>query len=101
MLDRVVRAARAGAWLALALAAVTLPARAVGPFRTPLEITAETCRKAALELHPGKIESTAVLYGEKSIRIEVHIKQNDGKGWIVLCDGASGKIVSTIDVDAP
>jgi len=98
---QVKRAARAGTWLALALTAVTLPAGAVGPFVSPVEVAAEICRKAALELHPGKIERTEVLYGEKSIRIEVHIKQSDGKAWIVLCDGTSGRIVSTIDVDAP
>jgi hypothetical protein len=101
MLNRAVRAARAGAWLALVLSAVTQPAGATGAFHAPVEIAAETCRKAALAMHPGKIESTTVLYGEKSIRIEVHVKQSDGKGWIVLCDGTSGKIVSTIDVDAP
>ena len=95
------RAARAGAWLALALSAMAQPAGAAGAFRPPVEIAAEICREAALALHPGKIERTELLYGAKAVRIEVHIKQSDGKGWIVLCDGASGKILSTIDVDAP
>jgi len=94
------RAARAGTWSALALAAVTLPAAAVGPFRSPVEIAAEICSNEALARHPGKVESETVVYGEKSIRIEVHIRQSGGKGWIVLCDGTSGKIVKTIDVDA-
>jgi hypothetical protein len=101
MLNWVVRAARAGAWLALVLSAVTHPAGATGAFRPPVEIAAEICREAALALHPGKIERTEVLHGAKAVRIEVHIKQSDGKGWIVLCDGTSGKILSTIDVDAP
>lgn len=83
------------------LAAVTLPAGATGPFRSPVEAAAEICRKAALALHPGKIERTEVLHGAKAIRIEVQIRQSNGKGWLVLCDGTSGKIVSTIDVDAP
>jgi len=95
------RAARAGTWLALALSAVTPPAGATGAFHPPIETAAEVCRKEALAQHPGNIERTVVLYGAKTIRIEVHIKQSDGKGWIVLCDGTSGKIVSTIDVDAP
>ena len=95
------RAARTGAWLALALLAVTQPAGATGTYPLRVETAVETCGKAALALHPGKIESTDVLYGEKSVRIEVHIKQSNGKEWIVLCDGTSGKILSTIDVDAP
>jgi hypothetical protein len=101
MSNRRERAARAGAWLALALLAVTQPAGATGAFHPSVELAAETCRKAALALHPGKIERTEVLYGAKAVRIEVQIKQSDGKGWIVLCDGTSGKILSTIDVDAP
>ena len=95
------RAARIGAALALVLTAVPLPARPVGPFRSPLEIATEICSKAALAQHPGKIERTEVLYGEKSVRIEVYIVQSNGKGWLVLCDGMSGKIVSAIDLDAP
>ena len=101
MSNRRERAARAGAWLALVLSAVTQPAGATGAFHPPVEIAAEICRKAALALHPGKIERTEVLYGAKAVRIEVQIKQSDGKGWIVLCDGTSGTILSTIDVDAP
>jgi hypothetical protein len=101
MLNRLKRAARAGAWLALAFSAVTLPAGATGAFHPPIEAAAEVCRKEALAQHPGNIERTVVLYGAKTIRIEVNIKQSDGKGWIVLCDGTSGKILSTIDVDAP
>jgi hypothetical protein len=100
MFIRFARTARAGAWLALALSAVAQTAGATGAFRAPVEAAAETCRKAALEAHPGKIEQTEVLYGAKSVRIEVHVTQNNGKGWIVLCDGTSGKILSTIDVDA-
>jgi hypothetical protein len=100
MLNSLERAARACAWLALVLSAVTQPAGATGAFRPPVEIAAETCRQAALELHPGKAERTEVLQGAKAVRIEVHIKQSNGKWWIVLCDGTSGKIVSTIDVDA-
>ena len=94
------RAARFGAALALVLTAVPLPARPVGPFRTPVEIATEICSKAALAQHPGTIERTEVLYGENSVRIEVYIVQSNAKGWIVLCDGMSGKIVSTIDLDA-
>jgi hypothetical protein len=101
MLNRLERTARAGAWLALVLSAVTQPAGATGAFRPPVEIAAEICREAALALHPGKIERTEVLYGANVVRIEVHIKQSNGKGWIVLCDGTSGKILNTIDVDAP
>jgi len=101
MSNQLERVARVGAWLALALLAVTQPAGATGPFHSPVEIAAETCRKAALEARPGKIERTEVLYGTKAVRIEVHITQSDGKGWIVLCDGTSGKILTTIDVDAP
>ena len=95
------RAARFGAALALVLTAVPLPARPVGPFRSPAETATEICSKAALAQHPGKIEHTKVLYGEKSVRIEVYIVQSNGKGWLVLCDGMSGKIVSAIDLDAP
>jgi len=80
---------------------VTQPAGATGAFHPQVEIAAEICSKAALALHPEKVARTEVLYGEKSVRIEVHIKQNDGKEWIVLCDGTSGKILSMIDVDAP
>jgi hypothetical protein len=94
-------AARAGAWFALALLAVTQPAGAIGSYPQRVETAVEACSKAALALHPGKVARAEVLYGEKSVRIEVHIKQSDGKGWIVLCDGTSGKILSTIDVDAP
>ena len=83
------------------LTAVPLPARPVAPFRSPLEIATEICSNAALAQHPGTIERTEVLYGEKSVRIEVYIVQSNGKGWIVLCDGLSGKIVSAIDLDAP
>ena len=101
MSNRRERATRARAWLALALLAVMQPAGATGPFHSPIEIAAENCRKAALALHPGTIERTEVLYGAKAVRIEVYIKQSNGKGWLVLCDGTSGKIVSTIDVDAP
>jgi hypothetical protein len=101
MSNRRERAARAGAWYAWALLAVTQPAGAIGTYPPRVETAAETCGKAALALHPGKIERTDVLYGEKSVRIEVHIKQSNGKEWIVLCDGTSGKILSTIDVDAP
>ena len=95
------RAACAGAWLALVLSAATQPAEATGAFVSPIEIAADICRKEALALHPGKVERTEVLHGANAVRIEVHIKQSDGKGWIVLCDGTSGKILSTIDVDAP
>ena len=101
MSNQLERVARVGAWIVLALLFVTQPARAVGPFRSPVEIATEACSKAALALHPGKIERTEVLYGAKAVRIEVHVTQNDGKGWIVLCDGTSGKILNTIDVDAP
>jgi hypothetical protein len=101
MSNQLERAARAGAWLALVFLAVTQPAGATGAFRPQVEIAAEICREAALALHPGKIERTEVLYGAKAVRIEVYIKQSNGKGWLVLCDGTSGKIVSTIDVDAP
>ena len=101
MSNQLERVACVGAWIALALLSVTQPARAVGPFRSPVEIATEACSKAALALHPGKIQRTDVLYGEKSVRIEAHIKQSDGKEWIVLCDGTSGKILNTIDVDAP
>jgi hypothetical protein len=100
MSNQLERVACVGAWFALALLSVTQPARAVGPFRSPVEIATEACSKAALALHPGKIERTEVLYGAKAVRIEVQVKQSDGKGWIVLCDGTSGKILSTIDVDA-
>lgn len=95
------RAARAGVWLALALSALTQAAGATGIYPLRGETAVETCGKAALALHPGKIESTDVLYGEKSVRIEVHVKQSSGKEWIVLCDGTSGKILSSMDVDAP
>jgi hypothetical protein len=101
MSNQLERAARAGAWLALALSAATQPAGATGTYPQRVEAAVETCGKSALALRPGKIESTEVLYSEKSVRIEVHIKQSDGKEWIVLCDGTSGKILSTIDVDAP
>ena len=101
MSSQLERAARAGAWLALMLSAVTQPAGATGPFHSPIETAAEICRKAALALHPGKVERTEVLYGAKAVRIEVQIKQRNGKQWIVLCDGTSGKILNTIDVDAP
>ena len=101
MSNRCKRAACPGAWFALALLAVTQPAGATGSFPLRVETAVETCGKAALDLHPGKIARTEVLYGEKSVRIEVHIKQSNGKEWIVLCDGTSGKILSTIDVDAP
>jgi hypothetical protein len=101
MLNRRERAARAGAWFALVLSAMAQPAGATGPYPLRVETATETCSKAALALHPGKIASTDLLYGEKSARIEVHIKQSDGKEWIVLCDGTSGKILSMIDVDAP
>ncbi len=94
-------AARAAAWLGFALAAVTQPAGATGAFHPPVETATEICAKAALALHPGRIVRTTVLHGAKTIRIEIHIKQSDGKGWLVLCDGTSGKIISTIDVDAP
>jgi hypothetical protein len=95
------RAARAGAWFALALSAVMHPAGATGSYTPPVETYVKTCSKAALARYPGKIARTEVLTGEKSVRIEVHIKQRGGKGWIVLCDGTSGKILSTIDIDAP
>jgi len=94
------RTARAGAWLALVLSAAAQPAGATGAFHPPVEAAAEICRKAALALHPGKIERTEVLHGTKAVRIEVQIKQSNGKAWLVLCDGTSGKIVSTIDIDA-
>ena len=93
--------ARAAAWLALALSALAQPAEATGAFHPPVETAAGICGREALALHPGRIEHTMVLYGAKAVRIEVQVKQSDGKGWIVLCDGTSGKIVSTIDVDAP
>jgi hypothetical protein len=95
------RHVRIGVWFALALLVVTQPAGATGSYPPRVETAVETCGKAALALHPGKVARTDVLYGEKSVRIEVHIKQRDGKEWIVLCDGTSGKILSTIDVDAP
>jgi hypothetical protein len=101
MSNRLERAARAGTWFAFALLGVTQPAGAAGAFHPQVETAAEICRKAALELHPGKIERTEVLYGAKAVRIEVQIKQRNGKSWLVLCDGTSGKIMSTIDVDAP
>jgi|ERR1017187_9784650 hypothetical protein len=101
MLNRFERAARAGAWLALVLSAVTQPAGATGAFRPPVELAAEICAKDALALHPGKVERTEVLHGAKAVRIEVQVRQSDGKAWLVLCDGTSGKILSTIDVDAP
>jgi hypothetical protein len=101
MSDKLKRAARAGAWFALALLAVTQPAGAIGTYPPRVETAVETCGKAALVLHPGKIAQTDILYGEQSVRIEVHIKQSNGKEWIVLCDGTSGKILSMIDVDAP
>jgi hypothetical protein len=91
----------AGACLALALSVVTQPAGATGSYTPPVETYVKTCSKAALALHPGKVARMEVLFGEKSVRIELHIKQTNGKEWIVLCDGASGKILSTIDVDAP
>ena len=94
------RSARAAAWLALALLAVTQSAGATGAFHPPVEAAADACRKAALVSHPGTIERTEVLHGAKTVRIEARIRQRDGKGWIVLCDGTSGKILSTIDVDA-
>jgi len=97
-LDRI---ARAVAWLTLVFSAVMQPAGATGPFHSPVETAAEICHKAALVLHPGKIERTEVLHGAKAVRIEVHIKQSNGKGWLILCDGTSGKILSTIDLDAP
>jgi hypothetical protein len=99
MSNRRKRAGCAGAGLALALTVVIQPAGATGPFHSPVEIATEICSKAALGQHPGTIERTAVLYGEKSVRIEVYIVQSNGKGWIVLCDGKSGKILSTIDLD--
>jgi hypothetical protein len=83
------------------LLAVTQPAGATGAFHSPVEIATEICRKAALALHPGKIERSEVLHGATAVRIEVQIRQRDGKGWLVLCDGISGKILSAIDVDAP
>jgi hypothetical protein len=101
MSNRLERAARVGTWFAFALLAVTQPAGATGPFHSPIETAAEICRKEALALHPGKVERTEVLYGAKAVRIEVQIKQRNGKGWLVLCDGTSGKILNTIDVDAP
>src|SRR5476649_1039434 len=101
MSNQLERATRRGTWLAIVLSAVTQAAGATGSFPSRVETAAATCGKAALALHPGKIARTDVLYSDKSVRIEVHIKQSDGKGWIVLCDGTSGKILSTIDVDAP
>jgi hypothetical protein len=101
MSNQLGRAARAGTWFALALLVVTQPAGATGAYPPRVETEVETCSKAALALYPGKIARTEVLFGEKSVRIEVHIKQSNGKSWIVLCDGMSGKILSTIDVDAP
>jgi hypothetical protein len=95
------RATRTGGWLALALSIVPQTAGATGAFRPAVDAAAETCRNSALALHPGNIERTQVLYGAKTVRIEVHIKQRDGKGWLVLCDGASGKVLNAIDVDAP
>jgi hypothetical protein len=100
MPNKLERAARAGAWFALALLAVTQPAGATGTYPSRVETEVETCSKAALALHPGKIARTEILFGEKSVRIEVHIKQGNGKSWIVLCDGTSGRILSAIDVDA-
>jgi hypothetical protein len=101
MFNKLDRAARAGAWAALIFASVAQPAGATGYYAARVDTAAESCSKAALALHPGKIERTEILYGGKSVRIEVRIKQGDGKGWIVFCDGKSGKLLSTIDVDVP
>jgi hypothetical protein len=99
--NRCKHAARAGAALALLLTIVTHPAGAVAPFLSPVEIATGICSKSALAQYPGTIEHTEVLYDEKSVRIEVYIVQNSGKGRLILCDGTSGKIISAIDLDAP
>jgi hypothetical protein len=101
MSEQLGRAARARAWIALMLASVAQPAGATGYYAPRVETPAETCGKSALALHPGKITGTEVLHGGKTVRIELHIKQSDGKAWIVFCDGKSGTLLSTIDVDVP
>ena len=83
------------------LSAATQPAEATGAFVSPIEIAADICRKEALAAYPDKVERTEVLRGAKVVRIEVQIRQSDGKGWLVLCDETTGKILNTIDVDAP
>ena len=70
---------RAGACLALVVLGMTSPAGATGTYTPTVETQVKTCGKAALTLHPGKITRTEVLFGEKTVRIEVHIRQRGGE----------------------
>lgn len=87
------------AWFALPLSTVTQSAGAAGYFETPAEIAVRGCGESALTLHPGAIDSTEVLRSDKAVRVEIHVRDEAGKVWIVLCDGTSGKLLGSIDLD--
>lgn len=61
----------------------------------------DTCVKAALEAHPGKIVTTRAEIEDGKPQYELDISGKDGKHWEVECDAASGKILETEREVAP
>lgn len=69
---------------ALALATHT----ALADHHNPLD----SCVKATLEKHPGKMTSLSSEIEDGKAQFEIDIHGNDGFGWEVECDAATGKI---------
>jgi hypothetical protein len=76
------------------------PAAATG-FHLPHDKTyMESCRAAALAAHPGNVERVVVHNDGSTVRVRFYIqKPGERVQWIVICDGKTGKIHKTIQVD--
>lgn len=65
------------------------------PYALPAtKVYIEPCMKAALALHPGRLEEQRMLHRNDGFFIRYTIEERNGSKWMVLCDGSTGKIVS-------
>jgi len=58
----------------------------------PKESALDTCVKASLAKHPGKMVSLSSEIEDGKFQFEIDIKGDDGSGWEVECDARTGKI---------
>jgi hypothetical protein len=59
------------------------------------------CQKEVISLHPGEIVNQKIVNTGAGIS-EIHFEIHDLKSidWLVICDGATAKILKTIKLDA-
>jgi hypothetical protein len=60
----------------------------------PSKLQMQTCQRQALLLHGGEVEQERVFRQQDHFEVRYELQANDGSEWAVLCDLATGKVIS-------